>query len=116
MTLYSLYARENQAPIAVADRFSWSAALLPPVHAIAHGLWAMLGLWVIKVLGLMLLGLWIGGGAAFWLYVLVAVWLGFAAAGFARRKAEATGTYQGDWVADGEDAALVGYLTGRAAA
>jgi UPF0716 family protein affecting phage T7 exclusion len=99
----------------VADRFSWSAALLPPLHAMVHGLRAMLVLWVTKVIGLVAISPWIGGGAAFWLYVLVAVWFGFAASGFARRKAGAARTYQGDWVAEGEDAALVAYLKGRAA-
>jgi hypothetical protein len=100
----------------VADRFSWSAALVPPLHALVHGLWLMLAIWVAKVAGLVLVSVWIGAEASFWLYVLAAIWLGFAAAGFRRRKAEAAGRYAGEWIAEGEDDALVGYLKGRAAA
>ena len=111
MTVYSVYARQSDAPIAVADRFSWSAALLPPVHALVHGLWVMLGLWVVKLAVLAALSLWIGGGTALWLYVLLAAWFGFAAAGFARRKAERAGTYAGEWIAADADAALVSYLS-----
>ena len=110
MTLYSLYARENQAPLAVADRFSWSAALVPPLHAIVHGLWLMLGVWVVKVVALAALSLWLGGEAVFWLYLLLALWFGFAAAGFRRRKAEKLSLYRGDWIASGEDAATMSYL------
>jgi hypothetical protein len=111
VTVYSVYARQGDAPIAVADRFSWSAALVAPVHALVNGLWVMLGLWVVKVAVLAALSLWIGGGAAFWLYVLLAAWFGFAAAGFAHRKAARAGTYEGEWVAVDADAALVSYLS-----
>ncbi len=115
MTVYSVYARQSDAPLAVADRFSWSAALVPPIHALVHGLWAMLGLWVIKVVALVAAGLWIGSGAAFWLYVLLAVWFGFAASGFRRRKAGKSGTWRGDWIAPDEETAQMTYLGGRAA-
>ena len=114
MTLYSLYAPKNQAPLAVADRFSWSAALVPPLHALAHGLWLMLALWVTKVVALGVASLWIGGEAAFWCYVLLAIWLGFAASEFHRRKAEQAGAFAGDWIADDADAATVAYLKQRA--
>lgn len=111
MTLYSLYRRENQVPIAVADRFSWSAALLPPVHALVHGLWLLLAGWVVGTLAIAALSVWIGGEAGFWLYVLFAVLIGFEAPAFRRVKAARTGNaYQGDYIAAAEDLALVEYM------
>ena len=39
MTLYSVFDRRlDEAPATVPDRFSWFAALLPPIWALAHGL------------------------------------------------------------------------------
>jgi len=116
VTLYSVYARQSDMPLAVADRFSWSAAIVPPVHALVHGLWLMLAIWMVKVVALVALSFWIGGEAAGWLYVVLAAWLGFAAPGFARLKAERRGTPVGDYIAQSEDGALVAYLTGKAAA
>lgn len=112
MTLYSLYARENQAPIAVADRFRWSAALLPPVHALWHRSWAMLGVWVLGVVAIGALASWIGAGAAVWLYILFAAWLGFAAPAFTARALARRGWGHGTEIiaADG-DLALVSWLS-----
>ncbi len=111
VTLYSLYRDENQVPIAVADRFSWSAALLPPVHALVHGLWLLLGGWVLGTLAIVALSLWIGGAAGFWLYVLFAVLIGFEASSFRRvRTARHGAAYQGDYISAAEDLALVEYM------
>lgn len=115
MTLYSVYERPNDAPAAVADRFSWSAALLPPVHALVHGLWLLLVVWVVGTIAIALSSLWIGGEAAFWLYVLFATLIGFEAASFRRvRTAKRGGNYRGDVIAAGEDLALVDYLKRQA--
>ena len=115
MTLYSLYRDENQDPIAVADRFSWSAALLPPVHALVHGLWLLLAGWVLVTMAIAALGVWVGGEAGFWLYVLFAILIGFEAPAFRRVKTAKTGgTYQGDYFAPSEDLALVEYLKRQA--
>jgi hypothetical protein len=111
VTLYSVYERQNDAPAAVADRFSWSAALLPPVHALVHGLWLLLAIWLVGTLAIGALGLWVGGSAGFWLYVLFAALIGFEAASFRRvRTARRGGRYQGEIVAAAEDLALVDYL------
>lgn len=111
MTLYSVYERQNDAPTAVADRFSWSAALLPPVHALVHGLWLLLLAWVVGTLAIVTLGLWVGADAAFWLYVLFATLIGFEASSFRRVKtAKRGGRYRGEVIAAGEDLALVDYL------
>jgi hypothetical protein len=111
VSLYSVYALESDGPVAVADRFSWSAALVPPVHALVHGLWLLLAFWVVGTVAIGVLSLWIGGEAAFWLYVLMAILIGFEAPAFRRVKTAKTGgDYQGDYVALGEEFALVEYL------
>jgi len=111
VTLYSVYERLDDAPAAVADRFSWSAALLPPVHALVHGLWLLLAIWVLGTLAIAVSGVLVGGGAAFWLYVLFGTLIGFEAATFRRLKtAKRGGRYRTEIIAAGEDLALVDYL------
>jgi uncharacterized membrane protein len=111
VTLYSVYERPNDAPTAVADRFSWLAALLPPVHALIHGLWLLLAIWVVGTVAIAGASLLIGGDAAFWLYVLFVTLIGFEATSFRRVKtARRGGLYRTEIVAAGEDLALVDYL------
>ena len=84
MTLYAIFDPKPgrpDLPAAIPEKFSWLAAILPPVFLMAHGLWVELVAWLLKVVALVVLSGFIGGDAAFWLYVLGAVWLGFAAAG-----------------------------------
>ena len=108
MTLYSVYARQDQAPSAVADRFSWLAAFLPPVFALAHGLWLLLAGWVVGVAAVVALG-WFGGAdAAFWAYVLVAMLIGFEAGAFQRRALRHRGfAHHGDYFATEPELAIV---------
>lgn len=111
MSLYSVYAHESDGPVAVADRFSWSAALVPPVHALVHGLWLLFVGWLVGTATIVALSFVIGGEAGFWLYMLMAILIGFEAPAFRRVKtAKAWGDYQGDYIARGEDFALVEYL------
>ena len=111
MTLYSVYERPNEAPTAVADRFSWSAALLPPVHALVHGLWLLLTLWVVGTVAIIASSVVVGGEAAFWLYVLFATLIGFEASSFRRVKTGKRGAaYRTEVIAADEDLALVDYL------
>jgi hypothetical protein len=111
VTLYSVYERPNDAPTAVADRFSWSAALLPPVHALVHGLWLLLVLWVVGTVAIIASSVVIGGEAAFWLYVLFATLIGFEASSFRRVKTGKRGAeYRTEVIAADEDLALVDYL------
>lgn len=115
MTLYSVYERTNDAPTAVADRFSWSAALLPPVHALVHGLWLLLALWVVGTVAIAASSVVVGGEAAFWLYVLFAILIGFEAASFRRVRTGKRGAeYRTEIIATGEDLALVDYLKRQA--
>lgn len=80
MTLYSAFGHASEPVLAVPEKFSWFAFLLPPVFALYHGLWLMLVLSVVAIVALIGIGATvIGGSAAFWLYVLMALWCGFAA-------------------------------------
>jgi hypothetical protein len=79
MTLYSAFGRAGEPALAVPEKFSWAAFLVPPLFALYHGLWLMLALTVLAIVALVALATVIGGGAAFWLYGLLALWCGFAA-------------------------------------
>jgi hypothetical protein len=87
MTLFSVYDRRlDEAPAVVPDRFSWFAALLPPVFGIVHGLWFETVAWVAGVLVISVLSVWLGPDAGFWLYVLFALAIGWEAAALRRRS------------------------------
>ena len=127
MTVYSIFekpqgkAAKNRAPrslppVAVPERFSWTAALFPPFFALFNGLWLLLIFWIALVAGLAYVSRVIGDDAAFWLYLLVAVFMGFEAPAFRRDGLLARGfVWRGDVVSSGEDLATRDYLL-RAAA
>ena len=121
MTLYSIFekpqgkAAKGRArftpPVAVPDRFSWFAALLPPVFALANGLWLVLVFWIALVAGLGYASLVIGQEAAGWLYVLMAVFVGFEAQAFRRDSLLIRGyRWAGDVVAPAPDIAERDFL------
>jgi Protein of unknown function (DUF2628) len=116
MTLYSVFDRANAAPepVAVPDRFSWFAAILPPLYMLRHGLWlALLGFFV-AIVALSFLSLVVGDGASFWLYVLGAVLFGFEAGTLRRAKLWRRGlSYRTDIIASRPDLAEVEWLKGR---
>ena len=125
MTLYSIFEKPQvkaakkrvrfAPPVAVPDRFSWLAALLPPVFAILNGLWLLLVFWIALVLGLAYISRVIGDDAATWLYVLVAIFMGFEAAAFRRDGLLARGyVWRGDMVATAPDVAERDFLLGSA--
>jgi hypothetical protein len=126
MTVYSIFekpqgkAAKNRAPqaippVAVAERFSWTAAVLPPVFALFNGLWLLLVFWIALVAGLYYISRVIGDDAACWLYVLVAVFMGFEAPAFRRDGLLARGfIWRGDLIASGEDIAQRDFLLGGA--
>ena len=108
MTLYSVYERQDHAPAAVADRFSWFAATLPPVYALVHGLWSLLLGWVVLVAAVAALGWYGGGDAAFFAYILLAILIGLEAGTLHRRKLRHRGfTHTGDYLAAEPDLAIV---------
>ncbi|MBJ3786605.1 DUF2628 domain-containing protein [Devosia sediminis] len=89
MTLYAILAPKpgtEALPQAVPEKFSWSATLLPPVHALAHRLWDQLALFVLGLGSIVVAARWTGPDAAIWLYILLAIACGFAAPGALRRS------------------------------
>jgi len=86
LTLYAIYRSQSDAlPRAVPERFSWFAALLPPVEALVHGLWDQLALVLLGLAALAVGARYLGPDAAVWLYLLLAVACGFSAPGAMRR-------------------------------
>jgi hypothetical protein len=79
MPVYSAFGRKSEPALAIPEKFSWAAFLLPPLFALYHGLWLFFVLIVIAITALCLSTTVIGASAAFWLYVLLALWCGFAA-------------------------------------
>jgi hypothetical protein len=122
MTLYSIFeksqgkAAKNRAaqvipPVAVGDRFSWSAAIVPPLFALFNGLWVLLVFWIALVLGLAYVSRVIGTDAATSLYLLVALFLGFEAPAFRRDALLARGyQWRGDIIASAPDLAERDFL------
>lgn len=117
MTLFALYQSVDDPtalPVAVPERFSLFAALLPPVHALAHRHWDMLGLFVIGLGATVLTTRFLGSDAGFWLYLLVAVAFGFAAPGAQLRALKRRGhTAIGHSFAANEDLARLAVLEKR---
>ena len=118
MTTYAVFDKDAiAAPAVVADRFSWFAALLPPVFALVHGPWLELVAYLIAVMLLSASTVVIGDDAAFWIYVVFAVWVGFEAPAF-RRGALIRGgwRYRTDVVAASEDLAELAGIKVRGSA
>ena len=115
MTLYSVFDRRlDEAPAVVPDRFSWFAALLPPVWAIAHGLWLVLIGYVLAVVLLGVAAIYVGEEAAFWLYVLFVLLIGFEASNLRRRALRRRNfVYRSELVAAAEDLAQVEWMKRR---
>lgn len=114
MTVYSVFERPDElAPAVIPEKFSWFAALLPPVHALVHGLWLGLIVYVAAVIALGFASVWLGE-AAFWLYALLAMLIGFEAPALRRAKLQARGwTWRADVVAAAEDLAQRDWIATR---
>jgi hypothetical protein len=118
MTLYSVFdRRQNEAPAVVPDRFSWVAALLPPLYLAVHGLWLGLVGWVAGLALIVLASVWLGADAGFWLYTLYAVLIGFEASGLRRRALRRRGyIYRSELIAGAADLAQVEWMKRRSGA
>jgi hypothetical protein len=114
VTLYAIFDPKPgrpELPAAIPEKFSWLAAVLPPVFLAMHGLWLELLAFVLKVVALVVLSVFIGGGAAFLLYVLASIWLGFAAPGLRRHALAWRGwSHRGERVALSADMAQLGAI------
>ena len=115
MAIHSIFVRAGDPePQAVADRFSWFAALLPPLYAAVHGLWWGLLAFVAAAAGLYALSYVIGGDAAFWLYVMLALFIGFEAGALRRANLRRRNfAHAGERLASGEDEAALTWLDRR---
>lgn len=112
MAIYSIFIREDDPePRAVPDRFSWFAALLPPVHALTYGLWWGLLGWIAGTAAIVGSAWVIGADAAFWLYLLFALFIGFEAGALRRGQLRRRGfADRGERIAAHEDEAATGYI------
>jgi len=119
VTLYSIFepGTAAAAPAAVPERFSWLAALLPPVFALVHGLWLEFVAYGLAVALLAAGALWLGGVAAIWLYVLLAALIGFEAPSIRRAALQRRGwTYRTEIIAAADDLAQLAWLQRAGAA
>jgi hypothetical protein len=119
MTTYAVFDKDAMpVPAVVPDRFSWFAALLPPVFALAHGLWLELLAYVVLVVLLGFASRLIGDDASFWIYVVFAIWIGFEASALRRSALARKGwRYRTDLIAPADDLAqLEGFKLRRPAA
>jgi hypothetical protein len=109
VTLYAIFDPQPgkaHLPMPVAEKFSWLAALLPPVFLLLHGLWLETLAWVLGVAALVVVTPLIGDSAAFWLFVLSAVWLGLSAPALRRHALLWRGwRYRGERIAADADLA-----------
>ena len=103
VTLYAIFDPKPgrpALPAAVPEKFSWLAALLPPVFLALHGLWLELVAFVLAFVALVLATRVVGDDATFLLYVLGVVWLGLAAPGLRRHALQWRGwSHRGERVA-----------------
>jgi len=120
MTVYSIFekpqgkAGRDRAPVAVPERFSWLATLLPPVFALWHGLWLLLVFWIALVMGLAYASRLIGSEAAVLLYIVVAVFIGIEAPALRRDWLIFRGfVWRGDLIAAAADLAQRDFLSRR---
>jgi hypothetical protein len=103
MTLYAIFTKPDKGPEALAalpERFVWSAFVLTPFWALSKRAWAFLVLWIVVTAALVASHQFIGTDAAMTLYLVFAIWSGFAAPAIAARVLERSG-----WLAHGELAA-----------
>jgi hypothetical protein len=115
MTTYSIFSRRaDEAPESVPERFSWAAAIVPPVYAIVHGLWIEFVVWGLAIAALVAAAPFIGGGAVFWLYVLLAILIGLEAGAIRRAHLGRDGwRHVAEIVAPAADVAEVEWLKRR---
>lgn len=117
MTIYSILENPERGPEAVEvipDRFIWSAALFSPLWALFNRAWGFVLLWCVLLAVVVASRDVLGTGGAVSLYLLLALWTGFAASGIKRRAMEKRGWMPGgEWVARSTGDALALWLDRR---
>lgn len=115
MTIFAVFEARHQAhldaPEVVPEKFSWLAFLLPPVYAVAHGLWLeLLGFFALVILAVVI-GALAGEDAGLLCYLALALLIGLEAptiraAALSRKGFE----HRADLIAAGPDLAAVAWL------
>ncbi|WP_116652452.1 DUF2628 domain-containing protein [Pelagibacterium sediminicola] len=103
MTVFAIHSRPDDGPEAIAavpDRFVWTAFILTPVWALAKRAFWFFALWLAVAAGLWFAQTHIGADAALLLYLVFALWSGFAAPAIASRALKRAG-----WLTHGDLAA-----------
>ena len=103
MTVFAIHSRPDDGPEAIAavsDRFVWTAFILTPVWALTKRAFWLFILWLAVAGGLWLARSFIGADAALLVYLVFALWSGFAAPAIASRALERAG-----WLVHGDLAA-----------
>jgi len=114
MTLFAIYERPAAAPAVIPEQFSWLAFWLPPVFALVHGLWLLLTAYIVAVIALGFASIFVGGTAAFWLYLLFALWIGLAAPSLRRHALSHRGwSHRRDLIAAAPDLATLSWLESK---
>ncbi|WDR07368.1 DUF2628 domain-containing protein [Devosia rhodophyticola] len=117
MTIFAIYESRpdnRAAPVAVAEKFSWLAFLLPPVFAVVHGLWLELLVYLVKVAALIWLSNFIGADTAILLYPVLALWIGLSAPAMRRARLARKGwNHRADRIAAGPDIATLAWMERR---
>ncbi len=71
----------------VPEKFSWGALIFGPLWLLSHGLWLAFFAWLVAMIALSIVSaIWLSGAAAFWIFVLVALFLGFEGNNLRRRR------------------------------
>lgn len=119
MTIYTIHesmrplSEADLEPQAVPERFSWTAALLPPLFALAFGLVLFPLVWLVGLAIAVGIGVFAGPAAGVLSYLLLALFLGFEAMSFRRGKLDRRGRiWRGDVVAASDELALYAWLAG----
>lgn len=103
MTIYTIHSKPEDGPEAIAalpERFVWTALFFTPIWALARRAFGFFALWLVVAAALWLVHPHIGMDGAIALYLLFAVWSGFAAPAISARALERAG-----WIAHGDLAA-----------
>jgi Protein of unknown function (DUF2628) len=70
----------------VPEKFSWGAFIFGPLWLISRGLWIAFFLWLVAIVALSFAAAgWLSQGAAFWIFVLIELFLGFEGNNLRRR-------------------------------
>jgi hypothetical protein len=116
MRLYSIFVSPaddaDSAPEVVADRFSWPAFLVTPIWLLSHRLWLAFTLWLVAVAMLVGASLFLGSEPVVWVYLLLAMLVGFEAPSLRRAKLLRRGFRPaGERFASDEAAAVIASLS-----